>query len=114
MTADIFNKASISATNSTAVGSAFNIERITNKSVFISALTAGSGTGTGSQLFVTIDVSPDNTNWFTIDNKRYESGTATQTDVFSYNSHFPFIRTQAIGSNVGAMSVTTTVTGRGA
>jgi len=97
-------------------GASLNTSELTRKSVFITALTDGSGTGTGSQLFVEIHVSPDG-NFLgeenIIDSKRYESGTATQLDVFSYNSHFPFMRTQMIGSNVANMDVSTTITGRG-
>tara|TARA_R110000824_G_scaffold186081_1_gene367350 strand:- start:229 stop:573 length:345 start_codon:yes stop_codon:yes gene_type:complete len=113
MIADIYSKVNLSAVTSSTVGSSAVVSRLKSKSVFITALTNGSGTGTGSQLFVTVDASPDDSTWYTIDSKRYESGTATQDDVFSYDSHFPFIRTTTIGSNIGALSVSTTITGRG-
>lgn len=112
--ADIFNQVSItSGTSSSSVGSAFDISRLTRKSIFISVLTNGSGTGAGSQLFVNVDASPDNITWYTLDNVRYESGTSTQSDVFSYAEHIPYIRTEVIGSNIGAFESNTTITGRG-
>ena len=113
MAVDILSQVNLGSVTSTSNGSTFNMSRITRKSVFITALTNGSGTGTGSQLFVNVDASPEGTTWFNLDNKRYESGTATQDDVFSYESHFPFMRTVAIGSNIGTFNVSTTIVGRG-
>ncbi|MHA1876726.1 MAG: hypothetical protein ACTSUC_09820 [Promethearchaeota archaeon] len=111
--ADIFNQMSLSGVSSTTTGSSYDVSRLTRKSVFVSAITDGSGTATGSQIFVLVEASPDNSSWYTLDTKRYESGTATQNDIFSYNSHFPYMRTQVIGSNVNTFSVDTTITGRG-
>jgi len=114
---DIFNAVSIiSGTSASSVGSFYDISRLTRKSVFISVLTDGSGTSTGSQLFVNVEATPTsgtNAEWYIVDNVRYESGTAVQQDVFSYVSHLPLIRTKVIGSNVGVFECTTTITGRG-
>jgi len=111
--ADIFNQTDLGSVTVTSAGSGLDVSRITRKTVFVTALSNGSGTGTGSQLFVNVDTSFNNSDWFTVDSKRYESGTATQSDIFSYAEHFPFIRTVAIGSNTGAFNVSTVVTGRG-
>lgn len=113
MNPDIFSKISLNAAAATATGSVFNTSRLARKTVFVNVTTNGSGTGAGSQLFVTIDGSADNSVWQTIDNKRYESGTAAQDDIFSYNSHFPYMRTTTTGANVGAFTTSTVITGRG-
>lgn len=114
MNPDIFNQVSIqSGTSTTSTGSAFDTSRLARKAVFIHTLTNGSGTGAGSQLFVNIEASPDNSTWFIVDNIRYESGTSAQTDVYPYPEHFPYMRTSVIGSNIGAFDITTTITGRG-
>jgi len=113
MAADIFNKTNLDAVAASTTGSTFDVSRLTRKTIFVNVLTNGSGTVTGSQLFVDIDGSTDDSTWQTIDNKRYESGTAAQDDIFSYNSHFPYMRTRAIGSNVDTFTVSTVVTGRG-
>ncbi len=112
--ADIFNQVSIiSGTSVDSNGSSFDVSRLTRKSIFINAITDGSGTGAGSQLFVDIEASADNSIWQILDRKRYESGTAAQEDIFSYNSHFPFMRTSVTGTKVDDFDVTTTITGRG-
>ena len=114
MIADIFNQVSIgSGTSVTAIGSAFDTSRLSRTTVFISALSAGSGTSTGSQLYVNVEASYNGSDWFVVDNKRFESGPSTQTDVFSYSIYFPWMRTQVIGSNVGAFDTQTVITGRG-
>lgn len=113
MNPDIFNKVNLGSVTETTNGEAFDTSRLSRSTVLISALTNGSGTGTGSQLFVTVDVSHNGSDWWTVDNRRYESGTARQKDTFGYEAHHPFMRTVAIGSNIDTMNVSTIITGRG-
>ena len=98
-------------------GASLDTSNLGKTTVSVSVLTNGSGTGTGSQCFIQIQHSHNggfDGEEDTLDIKRYESGTAAQTDTFSYNSHLSFIRTKMIGSNVGAMDVSTEIHGRGA
>jgi len=111
--ADIFSGMSLSNAKTTTNGSSYDTSRLTRKTVFVSALTNGSGTGAGSQLYVNIEASPNNSYWWVVDSKRYESGTSVQTDIFSYDAHFPYMRVSAIGSNVGTFNVSAIITGRG-
>lgn len=116
MIADIFNQTNIESGTSAITGSVYDVSRLTRKTVHITALTDGSGTGAGSQLFVNIELSHNggfNGEEDRIDRIRYESGTATQTDTFSYDAHFPFIRTSIDLDNVGDVDVSTVITGRG-
>ncbi len=105
-----------SGTATATSGASVNTSNLTRKTVHITALTNGSGTGAGSQLFVNIEASHNggfDGEEDRIDRIRYESGTATQTDIFSYDEHLPFIRTSIDLTNVGAVDVSTVITGRG-
>ena len=105
MVADILNNINIGSVSITTTGSEVDISRLTRKSVFIQISTAS-----GASL--SIDASTNNTDWIALDTKSYASGTALQSDIFSYNSHFPWMRTVfTLGSNLATAS--TTITGRG-
>lgn len=101
--ADILNITNLGSVNTDTTGSAVNISRISRTSVFVqvSALTSGT---------VAIQASATGSNWFDLDSKSYSSGTSLQTDIFSYNSNFPLIRTNLTGAS-GTFS--TIITGRG-
>lgn len=107
VTADIFNKVNLGSVTTNTNGSSFDISRLTRKSVFVE-VQAGSN--------ATVNVEASHNGVFggeeqTLDSKTYASGTDQQNDTFSYNSHFPFIRTTL--TNASGTTVNTTITGRG-
>ena len=105
MVADILSEVNIGSVGVTTTGSEQDMTRITRKSVYVQISTAS-----GAEL--NIDSSINGTDWSTIDSKTYASGTDLQSDIFSYNSHLPFMRTVfTLGSNLATAS--TTITGRG-
>ena len=112
--ADIFNKANLESVSVASTGSSVNISRLSRKSIFVNTVSAQSGTAT-TDVTVNIEASPDESTWFNLDSKAYASGTAAGTDVFSYNSHFPYMRTTTtnVTPNSGASTVSTTIVGRG-
>ena len=56
---------------------------------------------------VNVEASHDGSTWFNLDSKTYTA--ATGTDIFSYGSHFPFIRTTT--TTQSNSTVTTNITG---
>ena len=105
MATDIFNKVNLDAVTTNTNGSAFNVSRITRKTVYVNTSTTSGAT-------VSIESSPDKSTWFNIDTKSYRSGASAQTDSYVYEANFPFMRTTLTGEG-GTSTVTTHITGRG-
>jgi len=92
----------LSAVTTATTGSGADIQKFSKKTVFVNV-----SVNTGA-VTVTISASPNNSTWFTLDSKTYTA--TTGTDVFSYNSYFPYIRTAT--STQSNSTVTTTITAR--
>ena len=102
--ADIFNQINLGSVTTNANGSGLDTSRLTRKSVFVQLLA-------GSNATVNIEASHNNIDWSSLDSKTYSSGTAVQKDIFSYVSHFPYMRTTT--TNLSGTTVSTVITGRG-
>ncbi len=111
MVADIINNINMGSIAADDTGSGLDVGRITRKSVFVRILSDASGAGNADPT-VNIDASYNDSEWFTLDTKAYSSGTTVQTDVFSYNSHFPWMKT-ALTNVSGTVNLSTIITGRG-
>ena len=98
----IENVANLSAVTSATNGVAIETRWYKNISVFVNV-----SVNTGA-VTVNIEASHDGTVWFNLDSKKYTA--ATGTDIFSYSSHFPHIRTTTTAQS--SSTVTTTITGR--
>lgn len=85
-----------SATNGAALGT----RDFSNKSVFVTV------SGNTGAVTVNIEGSHDGSNWFNIVSKTYSI--TNDTDIFSYSSHFPFMRvTTSTHSNATVSAVIT-------
>lgn len=98
----ITDNANLSAVTSATEGSGFDTKKFANKSVFVN-VSVNSGAVT-----VNVEASHDGTTWFNLDSKTYTA--TTGTDIFSYNSYFPFMRTTT--TTQSNSTVSTTITGR--
>lgn len=96
------NVTNLSAVTAATNGSAIDMRWFTKTSVFVN-VSVNSGAVT-----VNIEASHDGTTWFNLDSKTYTA--VTGTDIFSYNSYFPNIRTTT--TTQSSSTVTTTITGR--
>jgi len=94
------NIANLAAVTEATNGASVETKWYKYKTVFVN-ITVNTGAVT-----VSIQASHDGTTWFTLDSKVH---TAVETDVYSYNSHFPFMRT--ITATQSSSTVTTTITG---
>lgn len=83
-------------------GATIDMRWYSKSSVFINC-----SVNTGA-VTVTIQASHDGTTWFELQAKTYSA--ATGTDIYSYASYFPYMRT--ITSTQSNSTVTTTITGR--
>ena len=96
----------VASTNLSAVTTATNgaslcMRDFTQQSIFINV-----SVNTGA-VTVNIEASHDGSTWFAVVSKTY---TATiGTDIYSYRSHFPFMRTTT--TTQSSSTVTTTITG---
>jgi len=86
---------------SATTGASLGTRDFTDKSVFINV-----SVNTGA-VTVTIQASPDGTTWYDLVAKTYTA--ATGTDIYSYSSHFPYMRTKT--STQSNSTVTTMITG---
>jgi len=98
----IENTTNLDAVTEATNGSAIDTRWYKDKSVFINV-----SVNTGA-VTVTIQASHDGTTWFELAAKTYTA--TTGTDIYSYTSYFPFMRT--ITSTQSNSTVTTTITGR--
>ena len=106
MAADLVNKNSISSQNGNTTGSVVQFLSNTQRTAWVNMASAGS-------VVLTINAGYDLDNVdFPIDTKTYQSGTAAQSDVYTYNMDFPFMNAV---TSLQSGSVTTSVrfTGRG-
>ncbi len=91
----------LNAVTSATNGSSFDATKFNDKTVFVN-VSVNSGAVT-----VNIEASNDGTTWFNLDSKTYTA--TTGTDIFSYNSYFPFMRTTT--TTHSNATVTTNITG---
>lgn len=87
------------ATNGAAVFTGDHID----KTIFVNV-----SVNTGA-VTVSVQASHNGTTWFSLDSKTYTA--VTGTDVFSYNSYYPYMRT--LTSTQSNSTVTTNITARG-
>ena len=92
----------LSAVTTATNGDSFNVKKFATKTVFVNV-----SVNTGA-VTVNIEASHDGTIWFNLDSKTYTA--VTPNDIFSYNSHFPFMRTTT--TTQSDSTVTTNITGR--
>jgi hypothetical protein len=104
MVADILNIVSLNSGTTVVNGSSVDTSRLTRKSVFVTLLA-------GSNTTVSVDASPDNSSWYSVDSKTYATSATRQSDVFSYTSHFPYMR--AAITNISGTNLSAIITGRG-
>jgi len=83
-------------------GSSVGMRDFTQQTVFVDI------DNTTSASTVTLQASHDGSTWFTLDSKTYAAA-ATTNDVFSYNSHLPFMRSAI--STLSAAKVIVDITG---
>ena len=92
----------LSAVTSATNGSSVDTRWYKNKSVFVNVSV------NTTAVTVNIEASHDGTTWFNLDSKTYTA--TTGTDIFSYGSHLPFMRTTTTSQTDA--TVTTDITGR--
>ena len=93
----------LSAVTSATNGPSLGMRDFTHLTVFVNVSV------NTNAVTVNIEASHDGSTWFNLDSKTYTAATAT--DIFSYNSHFPFIRTTTT-SQTDATVTTDIVAGR--
>lgn len=98
----VLDKTNLSAVTSATNGVSLDVQLADDISVFVN-VSVNSGAVT-----VNIEGSHDGTTWFNLDSKTYTA--VTGTDIFSYGSYIPFIRTTT--TTQSSSTVTTTITGR--
>ena len=103
MTIQINKIVTLDSVATNATGSAVPTSNYDKSSVFVN-VTAPSGTAT-----ITIQASPDNSSWYTLDNKVYTA--ETTSDVYSYEGFFPFMRTNS--STMDTATAVITIASRG-
>lgn len=91
----------LNAVTSATNGASLGVRDFTQITVFVN-VSVNSGAVT-----VNIEASHDGSTWFNLDSKTYTA--TTPKDIFSYNSHFPFIRTTTTTQSTS--TVTTDITG---
>jgi len=91
----------LSAVTSATNGPALGMRDFRSKSVFVNV-----SVNTGA-VTVNIEASHDGSTWFNVKSTTYTAATAT--DIFSYSSHFPFMRTTT--TTQSNSTVTTEITG---
>tara|TARA_R100001530_G_C4289159_1_gene147573 strand:+ start:514 stop:852 length:339 start_codon:yes stop_codon:yes gene_type:complete len=97
------NITDLSAVTSATDGSGLKVAEYSQVTVFVN-VSVNSGAVT-----VSVEASPDNATWFSIDSKTYTA--VTGKDTFSYGyEHFPYIRTTT--TTQSASTVTTSITAR--
>lgn len=96
------NDTNLSAVITATNGSAVDTRWYRTKSVFVN-VSVNTNTVT-----VNIEASHDGTTWFNLNSTTYSATTAT--DIRSYSSYFPFMRTTTTSQTDA--TVTTTITGR--
>lgn len=84
-------------------GDAVNMFWYQGKAVFINV-----SVNTGA-VTVTIEASPDGTDWHELDQKVYTA--TTGKDIYSYTAHYPYMRTTTTSQTTS--TVKTTITGIG-
>jgi len=94
-------------TNLAAVTSATNGSKVDTrwyvyKSIFITV------TGNTGAVTVSIEASHNGTDWFAVDAKTYSA--TNGTDIYSYASYFPYMRTKTTSQSNSTVS--TVITGR--
>lgn len=96
------NTVNLNAVTTDTDGDALKMSMYKTKSVFIAV------SGNTGAVTVNIEASYDGTNWFNVNSTTY---TATNnTDIRSYSSHFPYMRTTT--TTQSNSTVTTVITGR--
>jgi len=83
-------------------GSGVHTEDFKSNTVFIEV------TGNSGAVTVNIEASPDNSTWYSLDSKTYTA--ANGKDVYSYNDHFPYMRTTT--TTQSDSTVETTIVGK--
>ena len=92
----------LSSVTSATNGSGVDTKNFKDKSVFINV-----SVNTGA-VTVNIEASPDNSTWYNLDSKTYTA--TTGTDIFSYSSYFPYMRTTT--TTQSNSTVSSVITGR--
>ena len=92
----------LNAVTSATNGDAFDTKKFDKKTVFVNVSV------NTNAVTVNIEASHNRTTWFNLDSKTYTAATAT--DIFSYNSYFPFMRTTTTSQTDA--TVTTNISGR--
>ena len=103
VTADTMSVTNLNAVTTATDGASVETGAYRNKTVYVNV-----SVNTGA-VTVTIEISPDGTNWYEYDSKIYTGVTAL--DSWAVDGHFPYMRTTT--TTQSNSTVTTIIQGRG-